>query len=81
MENIIVNDLLDWANDKDIASIINGEKLYFSDKITKVNHYGVSQERSLILTDKSLYNMKKKELRRKIVYSDIRGITYCNTWQ
>ena len=76
MENIIVNDLLDWANDKDIASIINGEKLYFSDKITKVNHYGVSQERSLILTDKSLYNMKKKELRRKIVYSDIRGITY-----
>ena len=76
MESIIVNDLLDWANDKDIASIINGEKLYFSDKITKVNHYGVSQERSLILTDKSLYNMKKKELRRKIVYSDIRGITY-----
>ena len=44
--------------------------------ITKINHYGMSQERSIILTNKALYNMKKKELRRKISYKDIRGITY-----
>jgi serum/glucocorticoid-regulated kinase 2 len=36
----------------------------------------MSQERSIILTDKALYNMKKKSLRRKIAYTDIRGITY-----
>ena len=71
-----INDLLEWANDKEILSQINNEKLYFSDKITKVNHYGMSQERSIILTDKALYNMKKRTLRRKILYNDIRGITY-----
>ena len=76
MEDFKINDLLDWGNDKEILSIINGEKLYFSDKITKVNHYGMSQERSIILTDKALYNMKKRTLRRKISYNDIRGITY-----
>ena len=76
MENFKINDLLNWGNDKEILTLINNEKLYFSDKITKVNHYGMSQERSLILTDKALYNMKKRNLRRKISYTNIRGITY-----
>ena len=71
-----INDLLNWGNDAEILSLIKNEKLYFSDKITKVNHYGMSQERSIILTDKALYNMKKRDLRRKILYSDIRGITF-----
>ena len=76
MESFKVSDNLNWANDKEILSILNGEKLYFSGMITKINHYGMSQERSIILTDKALYNMKKKSLRRKISYNDIRGITY-----
>ncbi len=76
MESFKVTDTLNWANDKEILAIIKDEKLYFSDMITKINHYGMSQERSIILTDKALYNMKKKALRRKISYKDIRGITY-----
>ena len=76
MDSYKVSDNLNWANDKEILSILNGEKLYFSGMITKINHYGMSQERSIILTDKALYNMKKKSLRRKIAYTDIRGITY-----
>ena len=76
MDSFKVSDNLNWANDKEILSILNGEKLYFSGMITKINHYGMSQERSIILTDKALYNMKKKSLRRKISYTDIRGITY-----
>ena len=76
MEEFKINDLLEWANDKEILSQINNEKLYFSDKITKVNHYGMSQERAIVLTDKALYNFKKKTLRRKISYNDVRGITY-----
>jgi len=76
MDSYKVSDNLNWANDKEILSILNGEKLYFSGMITKINHYGMSQERSIILTDKALYNMKKKSLRRKITYTDIRGITY-----
>ena len=66
MEEFKVNDILELANDKEILAILNNEKLYFSDKIIKVNHYGMSQERALILTDKALYNIKKKTLRRKI---------------
>ena len=76
MEEFKVNDILELANDKEILAILNNEKLYFSDKIIKVNHYGMSQERALILTDKALYNIKKKTLRRKILYNDIRGVTY-----
>ena len=76
MDAIKVNDSLNWAQDKEILSIIKDEKLYFSGVITKINHYGMSQERSIILTDKALYNMKKKTLRRRISYSDIRGVTY-----
>ena len=76
MEGLKVNDLLNWEKDKEILPILNGEKLYYSDIITKVNHYGMAQERSIILTDKALYNMKKKALRRRLSYNDIRGITY-----
>ena len=76
MEGIKINDMLNWANDKEILCIINGEKLYYCDSITKINHYGMSQERSIILTEKALYNMKKRTLRRKIPYNLIRGITY-----
>ena len=76
MEDIKINDLLNWANDKEILTIINGEKLLYSDIITKVNHYGMAQERSIILTDKALYNMKKKALRRRLSYGEMRGVTY-----
>ena len=76
MDSYKIFDSLNWANDKEIQDIIKDEKLYFSGMITKINHYGMSQERSIILTDKALYNMKKKSLRRKIAYTDIRGITY-----
>ena len=76
MQGIKVNDMLNWANDKEILSILKGETLYYCDSITKVNHYGMAQERSIILTDKALYNMKKRTFRRKMPYSIIRGITY-----
>ena len=76
MDTYKVSDSLNWANDKEILPVIKGEKLYFSGMITKINHYNMAQERSIILTDKALYNMKKKSCRRKISYNDIRGITF-----
>ena len=76
MDGIKINDMLNWGSDKEILSIIKGETLYFCDTITKVNHYGISQERSIILTDKALYNMKKRTFRRKLPYNAIMGITY-----
>ena len=76
MEELVVNDVLNWMNDPEIKEIIKDEKIYYTDLINKINHYGMSQERAIMLTDKALYNMKKKSLKRKIPYNLVRGITY-----
>ena len=71
----LVYDYLKWAKDKDILSIINKEILYYSNKIVKINHFNLSQERNILLTDEALYNFHKKKLKRRITYEQIRGIT------
>ena len=76
MEGLEVNDILNWMNDPEIKAIVKDEKIYYTDLINKINHYGMSQERAIILTDKALYNMKKNVLKRKLPYNLIRGITY-----
>jgi len=78
MDVIQVNDMLNINEDKTILSVLKKEKLYYSDVITKINHYGLSQERSIILTDVALYNMKKKNLKRRMPYKEILGITFSN---
>jgi hypothetical protein len=76
MDVIQVHDLLNINEDNKILNLLKNEKVYFSDVIIKINHYGLNQERSIILTDKALYNMKKKELKRRIPYKEILGISY-----
>jgi hypothetical protein len=63
----IQNDFLNYESDKEILSIIkegnsnpNPETLLLSDKIIKINRYNMSQERNVIVTNKALYNLKKK---------------------
>ena len=53
MGNIKDYDLLGWADDKDIKSIIGDEKIYYSDFISKISHFGLGQERIILLTDKN----------------------------
>ncbi len=36
------------------------ETLLFTDKITKINRYGMNQERDIMLTNVGIYNLKKK---------------------
>jgi hypothetical protein len=38
MDSYKVSDNLNWANDRELLPILNGEKLYFSGYITKINH-------------------------------------------
>ena len=73
---VIVFDTLKWAKDHEILKAIGKEILYYSNKINKINHFNMSQERFLVLTDEALYNFQKKKLKRKIEYNKIRGITY-----
>ena len=76
MDVIQVHDFLNINEDNKILSLLKNEKVYYSHVITKINHYCLSQERSIILTDISLYNMKKKEMKRRMPYKEILGISY-----
>jgi hypothetical protein len=40
--------------------MIKNEKLLFTDKINKINRYGLTQERNIIITENAIYNLKKK---------------------
>jgi serum/glucocorticoid-regulated kinase 2 len=68
-------DYLKFVEDSSIPPLINNEKILFSDKIYKVNKWGFSQERNLVITEKAVYNFKKKTMKRRIDTASIRGIT------
>lgn len=60
MEDEANKDHLNFKNDNDILKQIKDEILLLSDKIIKVNRFGLSQERNIVITNKSIYNLKKK---------------------
>ena len=60
MEDEANKDHLNYKNDNDILKQIKDEILLLSDKIIKVNRYGMAQERNKVITNKSIYNLKKK---------------------
>ena len=61
MENYILRkDHLNFRNDKFIKDMIGNEELLFSDKIVKINKFGVTQERNILVTTRNIYNLKKK---------------------
>ena len=69
-------DFLSYAKDYSIKNnITRDEEILFSDKIRKINKDGWTQTRSIILTDKAIYNLKKNKLKRRIDYKTIKGIT------
>jgi uncharacterized protein (UPF0216 family) len=53
-------DHLNFRNDKNIIQIIGNDELLLSDKIIKINRYGLSQERNILITNQNIYNLKKK---------------------
>ena len=47
-------------NDKEVLNAIgNDDKILLCKKVIKINRYGLSQERFLIVTEKNIYNFKK----------------------
>ena len=55
--------------------IIKDEQLLLSTNIIKINQYNMSQDRTFLITSAAIYNLKKKDLKRRIVLKDVRGIT------
>ena len=60
MEAIIKRDYLNFVKEKSLSKIINDEEVLFTDKINKINRYGLTQERNILITNKAIYNLKKK---------------------
>ena len=60
MEDEANKDHLNYKNDNDILKQIKDEILLLSDKIIKINRFGMAQERNIVITNKSIYNLKKK---------------------
>ena len=60
METNVVRDYLNFGKEQSLSKIIKSEKLLFTDKINKINRYGLTQERNIIITENAIYNLKKK---------------------
>ena len=60
MEANVVRDYLNFGKEQSLSKIIKNEKLWFTDKINKINRYGLTQERNIIITENAIYNLKKK---------------------
>ena len=69
-------DSLNLYMDKDITKIIGNETIYYSNKIIKINAFSIKKERSLVLTNLSLYNIQNKKAKRKMKYEEMLGITF-----
>ena len=64
-------DYLSYIGDTEINALIKDEQILFSDKIIKINRYNMSQERNLVITNKAIYNLKKKCMYKQYIYSSI----------
>jgi hypothetical protein len=57
-------DRLQCKNNTDILAHLDtkgGEQVVYSCVVVKINRFGMKQERTLLLTNKALYNLKKTE--------------------
>lgn len=80
MENINLdynpdNDFLLFHGDSTVRKFIRDETVLFSDELIKVNKYGMKQERNILITNKAVYNLQNRDLKRRIEYSSIKGIS------
>ena len=69
-------DFLGWGTDLEILQLINNEMIIYSNKLYKFNSYSIKQERNIILTHESLYNLKNKIIKRQMKYEEMLGITF-----
>ena len=51
------------------------EKILFTDFVMKINRKGKQQQRTLLITDKAVYNLKDKKMKRRIDIQSITAIT------
>lgn len=73
-----VNDMCGMAGNPEIVAQLDqagDEQVVFSCSLAKKNRFGMKQERTLLLTNKKLYNVKKTEMQRAIALENIKALT------
>lgn len=72
------DDYMGCAGNPDIMAMLdtaNNEKVVFSCIVIKYNRWGMKQDRTFLLTDQYLYNIKKTESQRRIAVKSIKSVT------
>jgi hypothetical protein len=78
MEKSEFTDHAGMCSDAEILASLDknrGEKIVFSGKVIKYNRFGMKQDRTIMLTNLFLSNIKKKEFQRKIPVNKIKAAT------
>lgn len=65
----------DYLDVKSNPGLVNNEDVFFSSTVIKFNDNGARQERALVITNKALYNIKHKTIKRRIILENIEAIT------
>jgi hypothetical protein len=72
------NDYMGCAQNHEILAQLDsakGEKIIYSCLVSKFNKWGMKQDRTLLLTNEYLYNIKKNKVQRKIGINNIKAVT------
>ena len=69
----------DYLNFKASSHLINNEKIVLSCMVTKYNESSYRQERTLVLTENAIYNIKKSQVKRRIALEKLDAITISTT--
>jgi serum/glucocorticoid-regulated kinase 2 len=76
MENDSSNNFSDIYAKKEIKKLLKvDETILLFEKLLKINHYGMHQERNMLITNQCIYNLKKFSMKRAISFDIILGIT------
>ena len=55
--------------------LFESEALLFSEKVKKINMFGWTQERTLLITNTKIYNVRKTSIKRVIEIAKLEGIS------
>jgi len=60
--------------------LVGGESFFYADKMKKINSdklFAKTQERTFVITNENIYNIHKKEIKRKIAIKDVSALIKC----
>jgi hypothetical protein len=72
------SDYMGCAQNREILEQLDvgkGERVVYSCRVSKFNRWGMKQDRTLLLTNDCLYNIKKNSVQRRINVNGIKAVT------